>query len=38
MNIQQETNLVKDVIKNYIDGTYNADITKLESVFHKMQL
>ncbi len=35
MNIQQETNLVKDVIKNYIDGTYNADITKLESVFHK---
>ena len=35
MDIQQETLAVKEVVQNYIEGTYEADIKKLEHVFHK---
>lgn len=35
MNNHQETKLVKAVIQNYMDGTYEADIQQLESVFHE---
>lgn len=30
----QELEAVKKVVQNYIDGTYNADIDLLKSVFH----
>lgn len=35
MNNHIETTAVKAVIQNYIDGTYNADIPKLNGVFHE---
>jgi len=35
MNNHVETKLVKAVIQDYIDGTYEADADKLKSVFHK---
>ena len=35
MNNHMETKAVKAVIQNYIDGTYQADIPKLRSVFHE---
>ena len=34
MNNHAETLEVKKVIQDYIDGTYEADIEKLRSVFH----
>lgn len=34
MNNHTETLLVKQVIQNYMDGTYQAEIEKLKSVFH----
>ena len=35
MNNHAETIEVKKVIQSYIDGTYEADIEKLKSVFHE---
>ena len=35
MNNHAETKLIKAVIQDYIDGTYEADAEKLSSVFHK---
>lgn len=35
MNHHAETKAVKAVIQNYMDGTYNAEIDKLKSVFHE---
>ena len=34
MNNHAETKAVKSVIQRYMDGTYQADIEKLKSVFH----
>jgi len=34
MNNHIETEAVKKVIQNYIDGTYDADTEKLKGVFH----
>ena len=38
MNNHAETKLVKAVVQNYIDGTYEADTVKLEGVFHKQAI
>ena len=35
MNNHVESEAVKKVIQNYIDGTYSADIGKLKGVFHE---
>lgn len=35
MNNHAESKAVKAVIQNYIDGTYNANIPQLKSVFHE---
>jgi len=35
MNDHTEEKAVREVLQNYIDGTYNADIAKLKSVFHE---
>lgn len=34
MNNHAETLLVKQVMQNYMDGTFQADIEKLKSAFH----
>ena len=35
MNNHVETKAVKQVIQNYMDGTYKAEIDKLKGVFHE---
>jgi len=35
MNNHLETQAVKKIIQDYIDGTYNADTDKLKGVFHE---
>jgi len=35
MNNHTESEAVRKVIQNYIDGTYDADIEKLKGVFHE---
>lgn len=35
MNNHTEMKAVLEVVQNYIDGTYNADVEKLRGVFHE---
>ena len=35
MNNHTEMKAVLEVINNYVDGTFNADIEKLKGVFHE---